>query len=145
MTLKPGFWREVSLAEMNQEQWEAVCDGCGQCCLHKLQDEDTDEVYFTDVACRLLDLQSCQCGDYSNRQKHVPDCIQLTVRDLPYFDWLPQTCSYRLLAAGYDLPKWHYLVCGDPDAVHKAGVSVQGRCVNEKEVDDLDAHIVNWL
>ncbi|WP_455380675.1 YcgN family cysteine cluster protein [Acidihalobacter prosperus] len=145
MTLKPGFWREVSLAEMNQEQWEAVCDGCGRCCLHKLQDEDTNEVYFTNVACKLLDLHSCQCVDYRNRQKQVPDCIQMTIRDLPNFDWLPQTCSYRRLAAGYDLPEWHYLVCGDINAVHKAGISAQGRCVSEKEVDDLDAHIVHWL
>lgn len=145
MALRPGFWRDTSLAEMDQEEWEAVCDGCGRCCLHKLQDEDSGELFFTDVACHLLNLQSCQCKDYPRRRSEVPDCIQLTTKDIESFEWLPSTCGYRRLASGQDLPEWHHLVCGDHEAVHRAGVSVRGRCVSERYVDDLEEHIVEWL
>lgn len=145
MSLRPEFWRRIPLAQMTAEEWEAVCDGCGRCCLHKLQDEDTGELFFTDVACHLLDAQACQCRDYAHRRKVVPDCIELTLRDLESFDWLPATCAYRLLAAGQTLPEWHHLECGDREAVHRAGISVRGRCVSEREVDDIEEHIVEWL
>ncbi|AOV17487.1 hypothetical protein BJI67_10820 [Acidihalobacter aeolianus] len=145
MSLRVEFWRRIPLAQMTAEEWEAVCDGCGRCCLHKLQDEDTGELFFTDVACHLLDAQACQCRDYTHRRRVVPDCIELTLRDLQNFDWLPATCAYRLLAAGQTLPEWHHLECGDREAVHRAGISVRGRCVSEREVDDIEERIVEWL
>lgn len=144
MSLRPEFWKHYSLAELSAEEWEAVCDGCGHCCLHKLEDVDTGELFYTDVACRLLDLETCQCQDYAHRKQRVPDCIKLTLQDLKDYAWLPPTCAYRLLAAGEALPPWHHLVCGDREAVHRAHASVRGRCVNERDVDDLETHIVNW-
>lgn len=126
MTQKP-FWRSKTLEQLTRSEWESLCDGCGQCCLHKLQDEDTDEIYWTSVACTLLDATSCRCSDYANRRKTVPDCVFLTPEIVDEVDWLPVTCAYRLVAEGSDLYWWHPLVSGDPNTVHEAGISVRGK------------------
>lgn len=138
------FWQTTTLADMTREQWESLCDGCGKCCLHKLENADTGEIYSTDVACRLLDLKSCQCSDYENRKMKVPDCVQLTPETAGTFPWLPPTCAYRLLAEGKDLPDWHPLVSGSPETVHTAGISLRGRAVSERTAGPLPAHIVHW-
>ncbi len=144
--MRPRFWEEVSLADMTGEEWEALCDGCGRCCLLKLQDEDSDAVDYTDVACKLLDLGSCRCGDYANRCRRVPDCVQLTPGNLRNLTWMPSTCAYRLLYEGQPLAWWHPLNSGDPATVAAAGISVAGRVVSERDVDDaeLEDHIVEW-
>ncbi|MBU6207112.1 MAG: YcgN family cysteine cluster protein, partial [Alphaproteobacteria bacterium] len=119
------FWADTPLAALDRAQWEALCDGCGKCCLHKLEDEVTAEVFLTNVACKLLDRRSGRCSDYRHRFAYVPACIRLTPAKLKQMDWLPPTCAYVLRAAGKPLPAWHYLVCGDPEAVHAAGMSVR--------------------
>ena len=129
---------------MNSAQWESLCDGCGRCCLHKLEDEDTGEIYHTSVACRLLDLHTCRCSDYVHRHRRVPDCITLSHADISDFQWLPPSCAYRRLAEGRGLPSWHPLVTGDPDSVHTRGVSVRGRVVSEDDGDPLETRIVVW-
>ncbi|MSP41781.1 MAG: YcgN family cysteine cluster protein [Alphaproteobacteria bacterium] len=141
------FWRTKSLDEMTPDEWEALCDGCAKCCLVKLEDEDTGKVHYTDAACALLDLGKCRCTDYSNRQGRVPDCLGLTPENIHRVKyWMPSTCAYRLLADGKSLPRWHYLECGDRQAVHTSGHSVLGRCVTETgiETDDLLGRIVEW-
>jgi uncharacterized cysteine cluster protein YcgN (CxxCxxCC family) len=139
------FWETTPLAKMSREEWESLCDGCGRCCLHKLEDADTGEIHYTDVACRLLDLGSCGCRDYLGRWKHVPDCIQLSAAVIDDLGWLPSTCAYRVLARGpKSLPWWHPLVSGDPESVHRAGISVRGRAVSEGRAGPLDHHIVTW-
>jgi uncharacterized protein len=138
------FWKTKSLDEMNAEEWESLCDGCGRCCLHKLRDEETDELSFTNVACRLLDLHSCRCGDYARRQLRVPDCVSLTHKALADIDWLPPSCGYRRIRDGKGLAWWHPLVSGDPDTVHQAGVSVRGRVISERRAGALEDHIVAW-
>jgi uncharacterized cysteine cluster protein YcgN (CxxCxxCC family) len=141
------FWRTKRLWEMTRAEWESLCDGCGRCCLHKLRYEDTAALAFTNVACRLLDLHSCQCGDYANRRRRVPDCVQLTPEAMRAIDWLPPSCAYRRLAEGKDLLWWHPLVSGDPETVHAAGVSVRGRVrASETHVPDdmLEDYIVSW-
>ncbi|MDJ0386721.1 YcgN family cysteine cluster protein [Roseomonas sp. E05] len=144
MGAEPPFWKTKLLAAMTRAEWESLCDGCGRCCLHKLRDEDTNELAWTEVACRLLDGQSCQCRDYPNRRAHVPDCVKLTPKRLARIDWLPPSCAYRLVAEGQDLPWWHPLVSGRPQTVHEAGASVRGRVVAEREAGDLEDHIVEW-
>lgn len=138
------FWNTIPMARMNREQWESLCDGCGLCCLHKLEDENTGRFYYTNVACRLLDLDTARCRDYPHRHRRVPDCIELTPQTIADYGWLPTTCSYRLLSEGKDLPPWHHLVCGDHDAVHRAGISRIGRMVSEDEVreEDWEDHII---
>lgn len=137
--LRPNYWNTVPLADMTRPEWEALCDGCGKCCLNKLEFEDTGEVAFTRVACRLLDGQSCQCTKYPIRHQFVPDCVTLTPEKLPEIAyWLPQTCAYRLLHQGDALPEWHPLLTGDPTSVHRAGASVQGWTVPETAVDEDD-------
>lgn len=140
------FWERKSLAEMTRAEWESLCDGCGRCCLLKLQDEETEEIAFTNVACRLLDLGSCRCGDYANRNRQVPDCVILTPENLEDLIWMPSTCAYRLLREGRPLYWWHPLVSGDPATVEAAGVSVRGRVVSERVVPNeaLEDHVVDW-
>lgn len=136
------FWESVPLAKMSRAQWESLCDGCGKCCIHKLEDEETGEVLTTNVACRLLDRRSGQCSDYRNRRAYVPECVRLTPAKLRQLDWLPSTCAYRLIDEGQPLPEWHHLVSGDPESVHKAGISVRGWTVSEVEAGDLEDHVV---
>lgn len=140
--MTPRFWQHKPLAALSSEEWEALCDGCGKCCLHKLEDIDSGELYYTNVACRLLDLHTCRCGDYAHRHQRVADCIQLTPANLGDCRWLPSTCAYRLVAEGKDLPTWHPLVSGNAISVHAAGVSARNRAVSEQEVDDLEDHIL---
>jgi uncharacterized cysteine cluster protein YcgN (CxxCxxCC family) len=127
------FWKRKSLAEMSQNEWESLCDGCALCCLQKLEDEETGDVYFTDIACRLLDTQTCRCTGYASRAKTVASCMVLSVDEPQAFNWLPASCAYRRLAEGDDLPEWHPLLTGDPNSVHEAGISTQGKAVSETE------------
>jgi uncharacterized cysteine cluster protein YcgN (CxxCxxCC family) len=141
------FWRTKRLDQMNDEEWESLCDGCGRCCLVKLEEEQSESIYFTDVGCRLLDGDSCRCRDYANRTTHVDDCVRLTAQVVGEIGWLPPTCAYRLIDEGKELYWWHPLVSGDPDSVHQAGISVRGRVTHsEDEVPDeqLEDHIVDW-
>ena len=139
------FWEQKTLEEMTPSEWESLCDGCGKCCLHKLEDEDTGEVYICNVACRLLALESCQCRDYSNRKQLVPDCLVLTQDKIKEFHWLPMTCAYRLLAERKSLPEWPPLISGSVTSVFEAGISVGGRVVSEEKADDLHFHITDWV
>lgn len=140
------FWKRKSMAEMSRAEWESLCDGCGRCCLHKLEDEDSGELVFTSVACRQLDSRACHCRVYDQRQQRVADCLVLTPQS-SYLKWLPSSCAYRRLAEGRDLADWHPLVSGDPESVHRAGISVRNRVVSEADVhpDDLDRFIVTWI
>ena len=138
---EPRFW-DKPIDTLTRAQWEALCDGCGQCCLHKLEDEDTGAIHRTNVACRLLDLGTARCSDYRHRKALVPDCLRLTPRLALTVPWLPQTCAYRLRAEGEPLPAWHYLECGDRDAVRRAGVSVAGRAISEVMAGPIEDHIV---
>lgn len=145
MTAKK-FWQVKTLSQMTLNEWESLCDGCARCCLNKLEDWDTGEIYWTNVACQLLDHQTCRCKDYDNRQAQMPDCIQLTQKKIGEIAWLPPTCAYRLINEGQDLPHWHPLVSGNRDSVHEAGISVRGRVIAEEDMDaeDLENHIVDW-
>lgn len=141
------FWRRKSLAQMTDAEWESLCDGCARCCLVKLEDEDTGEVAYTDVACTLLDAGSCRCRDYENRQAEVPDCVRLTPDVVAGLSWLPPTCAYRLLSEGEDLPAWHPLLTGTPDSVHEAGISVRGRVSGSEDemgLVEIVARVVEW-
>jgi uncharacterized cysteine cluster protein YcgN (CxxCxxCC family) len=140
------FWRTKSLGDMTAREWESLCDGCGKCCLIKLEDEDTGEYYFTDVACRLLDTETCRCSRYKERHRFVPDCITLTPETIGTLGFMPSTCAYRLLAEGKDLPDWHPLVCGRADGPYRARVTARYRCISEDAVEeeDLPGRIVNW-
>lgn len=138
------FWETKSLRQMDRAEWESLCDGCGKCCVHKLEDEDTGELMATNVACRLLDRRTGRCKDYRNRRAYVPECVRLTPEKVLDLDWLPSTCAYLLLAEGKRLPDWHPLVSGDPETVHAAGQSVRGWTVSEDEVgDDLENFVID--
>jgi uncharacterized cysteine cluster protein YcgN (CxxCxxCC family) len=132
--MTPPFWKTKTLEEMSAAEWESLCDGCGKCCLSKLEDEDTGEIYFTSVGCRLFDAGTCRCSDYQNRLSLVSDCVRLTPQNVRTISWLPSTCAYRLVAEGRDLFSWHPLVSGDAESVHKAGISMRGR-VTASETD----------
>lgn len=140
------FWKTKPLEAMSAAEWESLCDGCGKCCLSKLEDEDTAEIYWTTVACHMLDPQSCRCSDYANRKVHVPDCVQLTPDSVRTLDWLPATCGYRLVAHGQDLYWWHPLLSGSRDTVHEAGISVRGRITafdrDMRDDDEYFDHVV---
>jgi uncharacterized cysteine cluster protein YcgN (CxxCxxCC family) len=140
------FWKRKTLAEMNSVEWESLCDGCGKCCLIGLEDEDTGEIYLTDVACKLLDGATCRCSDYLNRKQKVPDCVQLTPENVSTLHWLPKTCAYRLVSEGRDLFEWHHLVSGDPDSIHRANVSVRGKTRPEGRLKtrQLIKRITRW-
>lgn len=140
-----AFWQEKSLDQLSTEEWESLCDGCAKCCLYRFEDEDTREIHFTNVHCRLLDTETGACSDYPNRSRRVPDCVTLTLETLEDPYWLPESCAYRLLAEGKDLPAWHPLVSGDPDSVFHAGQSILGRTICEDDADDLEQHLINWI
>ena len=137
-------WWEKPLAELDRGEWEALCDGCGRCCLHKLEDEETGLLYPTNVACRLLDRRTGRCRDYGNRVQQVADCVVLQPGQLEALDWLPETCSYRDRAKGEPLPEWHYLLTGSRESMIRAGVCVAGRVVSEDDAGPIEYHIVEW-
>ncbi len=139
------FWHKKGLQELTRDEWESLCDGCALCCLEKLEDVHSGEISYTNVACRLLDLESCRCTNYAQRQRYIPDCIALNPDNIGELKWMPSSCAYRLLAEGRDLPDWHPLVSGDAESALAAGISVRGRCVAEKDAGDLEDHIVSWL
>ncbi len=132
------FWHHKTLSDLTSEEWEAVCDGCGRCCLYKLEDQDTGEIGYTAVACRLLDIEQCRCKDYHNRKALKKNCISLTPRLVEMISWLPETCAYRILSEGRDLPSWHPLVSGDPESVHAAGISLRNKAIPETFIDEED-------
>ena len=141
------FWEHKTLSEMTDSEWEALCDGCGQCCLHKLINDETDEVFYTRVACRLLDADTVRCSRYATRRDEVEDCLDVRRMTAEEIRWMPKTCAYRRLAEGLPLPEWHPLLCDDPSAMVTAGVSVAGRVISEREadLDDLEAEIIEWI
>ena len=146
MTGKP-FWETTRLQDMSAAEWESLCDGCGRCCLVKLEDaDDASRTFYTNVGCRLLDPDTCHCTDYQHRAEKVADCVQLTPRNINRISWLPPTCAYRLLAAGRDLYWWHPLVSGDASSVHAAGISVRGKTVSEEglPLEALEDRVVAW-
>lgn len=144
MEQKP-FWETTKLEEMNDAQWEALCDGCAKCCLIKLQDEETEDIVFTDIACHLLDQGTCRCTQYATRTVLVPSCVKLTKDNLHQVDFMPPSCAYRLLHEGAPLPSWHPLVSGTQDSVVAAGMSVKDRVLDETVFeDDWEDHVVEW-
>src|SRR5690606_23858524 len=134
------FWRTKSLDEMTPREWESLCDGCARCCLVKLEDEDTEEIYLTRLSCSMLDLGTCKCSDYENRHRKMPDCVAIDAEAVRTLRWLPESCGYRRIAEGRDLAWWHPLVSGDPDTVHQAGISVRGLARSEAQVKEENYH-----
>ncbi len=128
------FWKTKTLDEMSDAEWESLCDGCGLCCMHKIQDDHSGDIYYTNLACKLFDLDSCRCSNYAQRTKLVPDCLSL--RGMKNFDWLPGSCGYRRVSNGQDLLEWHPLISGDPNTVHEADISVKGKCLSEKDTNE---------
>lgn len=141
------FWNTTPLSDLNDEQWESLCDGCGKCCLHKLQDEDTHEVFYTRVACRLLNPRTGGCNDYVNRFSRVPDCMNIRALTPEQFDWLPDSCAYRLRHNNQPLPAWHPLISGNRHSVHKEPNAIRGRVISEDLIDeaDLENHVIVWI
>ena len=137
------FWENLPLEKLDRAQWEALCDGCGKCCIHKLEDDETGELHPTNVACRLLDRRSGACSNYKHRHAFVPECIRLTPAKLVTLDWLPTTCAYVLRAQGKPLPAWHYLVSGDRETIHIAGKSVRGWTISEDDAGELEYHLID--
>ena len=147
MALEQPFWKHKALHQMTREEWEALCDGCARCCLYKLEDEDTGEIYYTNVVCRLLDTQRCRCTAYEERARLMPTCLVLDADLVRRLNWMPKTCAYRLAAEGKDLAGWHPLVSGSHETVHQAGISVQNRTIAESDVDmdALEDYIIEGL
>lgn len=139
------FWNEKSLAELSEDEWESLCDGCGRCCVWKFEDEDSAEVLYTDIHCTLFDETACRCRDYAHRTIAVPDCLHIRNMEPHQYGWLPSTCAYRLRYEGKPLFDWHPLISGDPETVHSAGISVRGRTVDGEGFSDADilSHIIN--
>lgn len=137
------FWETKTLDQMNTEEWESLCDGCAKCCLLKLEDEDTGDIAYTRLHCRLLDNETCQCGDYENRKARVPDCVILKPESVAELKWMPRTCAYRLIHEGQPLPDWHHLISHDHDLVHRDGHSIKGRTFSEDTV--IDSHQIDWI
>ncbi len=141
--LRDKFW-ELDLDKLTRAEWEALCDGCGRCCLHKLEDEDTGEIAETNVACKLLDTNTARCTDYKHRKAFVPDCLRLTPALVKQVHWLPKTCAYRRREEGKPLPYWHYLLTGSKEEMQKAGACVAGRVISEVDAGPLEHHLTNW-
>ena len=141
------FWQRKPLSEMTTEEWESLCDGCGRCCLQKLQDEDTDDVFYTDLACRYLDSDACRCTVYGERFERVPDCLDVSALEAEEYAWLPRSCAYRRLAEGRPLADWHPLLSGDPETVHRAGISVRDKVVPETAVPESlwEERLIRWI
>ena len=140
-----NFWETKKLSEMTTKEWESLCDGCGKCCLNKLEDEDSGEIFFTSAVCDLIDLDSCRCTQYTERTTLVPDCIDLKQHNFAAYTWLPATCAYRLLSDGKKLADWHPLISGTQESVIDAGVSISSFAMKESQIDDLQEHIIEWL
>lgn len=145
--LRERFWEHYSLAELSLAEWEALCDGCGLCCLVKLEDEDSGEVAYTKVACKMLNLKTAQCSDYPNRKQHVPDCLQLSPDTVAQLHWLPPSCAYKRLHLGQKLPRWHPLLTGSAKSVREARKSAAGRCISELDIDPecIEEYVVRWV
>lgn len=142
----PPFWKTKRLEEMSRSEWESLCDGCGKCCLTKLEDADTGEIHWTSIACRLFDAGACRCKDYAHRLEQVPDCVGLTPENVRTLTWLPSSCAYKLIAEGRELHDWHPLVSGRPETVHEAGISMRGRVSGcESDMPDEDAYLDHVL
>ncbi|WP_394202013.1 YcgN family cysteine cluster protein [Shewanella waksmanii] len=139
-----AFWKQKSLEQLTTVEWEQLCDGCGKCCLNKLIDDETEELYYTNAACKLLDSDSCGCVHYIQRFDFVPTCTKVTIDNIAELTWLPESCAYRRLYMGRDLPSWHPLIVGDKQQMHAKGMSVKGKVVNETKVRDIEDHIVLW-
>tara|TARA_B100001142_G_scaffold62758_1_gene62008 strand:+ start:4117 stop:4575 length:459 start_codon:yes stop_codon:yes gene_type:complete len=139
------FWETKSLNQMTKVEWESLCDGCGKCCLHKLEDIDTGEISVSNVSCSFLDQTSCKCKDYKNRNENVPDCIQLDLKNLKKLDWLPSTCAYRLIDEGESLHDWHHLISGSSETIHERGMSVRDCSVNESSLKNVEEYILEWF
>ena len=140
-----NFWETKKLSEMTIKEWESLCDGCAKCCLNKLEDEDSGEIFFTSAVCDLIDLDTCRCTQYAERTTLVPDCIDLKQHDFSEYTWLPATCAYRLLSNGKKLADWHPLISGTQESVKDAGVSICSFAMKESQIDDLQEHIIEWL
>lgn len=138
------FWQTKTMEQMTDHDWESLCDGCGKCCLNKVIDDETDELFFTNVACSQLNTQSCQCKNYARRFKLVPDCFKVTLENRESFGWLPASCAYRLIDEGKELPSWHPLLVGSSKEMHRLGQSIRGKVISEKAAGDLEDHVVYW-
>lgn len=140
------FWETKTLKEMSKTEWESLCDGCAKCCLHKLEDEDTEEVYYTEIVCRYLDRENCSCTEYQRRQELVPNCVWLRPEDVEAFHWLPETCAYRRISEGKKLPKWHHLISGDKQTIHKRNQSMRRKGIPDDKIpeDQWEDHII-WI
>ena len=145
MAGKKHFWETKSLKQMTKYEWESLCDGCGKCCLHKLEDTDTGEVSISNVTCSFLDEETCNCKDYSNREKNVPDCISLDLKNIKKLQWLPETCAYRLIDEGKSLYNWHHLISGSKSTIHEYGMSVRDYSINESKLNNAEEYILEWF
>ncbi|MBL42892.1 MAG: hypothetical protein CMM49_09575 [Rhodospirillaceae bacterium] len=143
--MKKNFWKKKKLDELTKDEWEALCDGCGKCCLIKLEDEDTGKIEFTNVACKLLSLKNNKCLKYEQRHKIVHDCVKLSYQNIDKIKWMPKTCAYKLVSKGENLPEWHHLVSGNIKSVHHSGKSVRGKVIRENDSIELEKYIVNWI